>query len=57
MDEFLQSRSDLLYGFFGDGINRPVLPDNVTLKEYRKMLRSEERDQFVKVYQKGIDGE
>jgi hypothetical protein len=57
MDEFLQSRSDLLYGFFGDGINRPVLPDNVTLKEYREMLRSEERDQFVKEYQKRIDGE
>jgi hypothetical protein len=57
MDEFLQNRSDLLYNFFGDGINRPVLPDNVTLKEYREMLRSEERDQFVKEYQKRIDGE
>jgi hypothetical protein len=33
------------------------LPENATLQEFREMLRSKERDQFVKDYQKRIDGE
>jgi hypothetical protein len=56
-DDYLFNRSNLIKNFFGDGNNRPILPENATLQEFREMLRSKERDQFVKDYQKRIDGE
>jgi hypothetical protein len=56
-EDFILNRANLLYNFFGDGIGRPILPENATLQDFREMLRSKERDQFVKEYQKRIDGE